>query len=133
MRRVSCIDKSAKIDYKRTIENKTEKTFAKEGQAIPKDMPLVILINQYSASASEIVAGTLKDLHRATIIGIKSYGKGSVQGVGRLPNGGGLRVTIAKYYTAGGVSPHGKGISPHIKIDLPDDYWEECTHQPYKR
>lgn len=101
------------------------KSFASEGQLVSKDLPIVILINEYSASSSEIVAGTLKDLNRATIIGVKSYGKGSVQTVMQLSNNGALKLTIAKYYTAGGTSPHGVGIFTDIEIIMPEDYWDD--------
>ena len=99
--------------------------FARDGQIVRKDLPIIILINKNSASASEIVAGTLKDLHRATLVGTKSYGKGSVQTVIPLFNGGALRLTIAKYYTAGGTTPHDVGIAPDVVLELPDEYWKD--------
>jgi len=98
--------------------------FAHHGQIIPSNIPMVILINKGSASASEIVAGTLQDLGRATIVGVKSYGKGSVQSMIPLNNGGTLRLTVAKYYTAGGTTPHEVGITPDIVVELPENYWE---------
>lgn len=94
-------------------------------QIVPSNVPMVILINKGSASASEIVAGTLQDLERATIIGVKSYGKGSVQSVIPLRNGGTLRLTTAKYYTAGGTTPHDVGITPDIVVELPEGYWDD--------
>lgn len=94
-------------------------------QIIPSNIPMVILINKGSASASEIVAGTLQDLGRATIVGVKSYGKGSVQSIIPLNNGGTLRLTVAKYYTAGGTTPHDVGITPDIVVELPENYWED--------
>ena len=94
-------------------------------QIIPSNIPMVILINKGSASASEIVAGTLQDLGRATIIGVKSYGKGSVQSLISLSNGGTLRLTTAKYYTAGGTTPHDIGITPDIVVELPEGYWDD--------
>lgn len=78
--------------------------------------PLVVMINEGSASASEIVAGALQDHKRAIIVGIKSFGKGSVQTVKPLPGFGGLKMTIAKYYTPSGRSIQAKGIEPDIMI-----------------
>ena len=88
--------------------------------AQPGDMlngaPIVVLINSGSASASEIVTGALKDRGRATIVGMTSFGKGSVQSVIRLDNGGGLRLTTARYYTPAGNSIQATGIEPDIAI-----------------
>lgn len=80
--------------------------------------PLVILVNKGSASASEIFAGALKDHKRATLLGEKTFGKGSVQDVIKLPNGDGILLTIARYYTPGGKSIHNKGIEPDIKLAM---------------
>lgn len=80
------------------------------------DWPMVILINEGSASGSEILAGALKDHHRAIILGTTSFGKGSVQSVIPLPDGSGLRLTTSKYFTPSGVSIHGVGIEPDIMV-----------------
>lgn len=79
--------------------------------------PIAILINEGSASGSEIVAGALKDDKRAVIVGAKSFGKGSVQSVIPLPDGSGLRLTTAKYYTPSGVSIHNIGIEPDVVVE----------------
>jgi carboxyl-terminal processing protease len=79
-------------------------------------MPIVVLVNEKSASASEIVAGALQDHARAVIMGTTSFGKGSVQQIILLPNGGGLKLTIARYYTPKGRSIQAKGIVPDIVV-----------------
>ena len=79
-------------------------------------MPVAIIVNEYSASASEIVAGALRDSGKALIIGENSYGKGSVQTIFRLSDGSGLRLTTSKYYTPSGVDITKHGITPEILI-----------------
>lgn len=83
--------------------------------------PLIVLINQGSASASEIVAGALKDHKRAIVIGEKSFGKGSVQSIMPLSNGGGLRLTTAKYYLPSGETIEEIGVLPDIKVEQQKD------------
>ena len=86
------------------------------------DFPLVILINGGSASASEIVAGAIKDNKRGILVGEKSFGKGSVQTLIPLPDGDGMKLTIAKYYTPSGISIHGKGIEPNVVVEEKEEY-----------
>jgi carboxyl-terminal processing protease len=86
------------------------------------EIPMVVIVNQGSASASEIVAGALKDWNRAVILGVQTFGKGSVQSLIPLSDGSGLRLTTAKYYTPKGTSIQGVGITPDIvvKIEVKD-------------
>jgi len=81
-------------------------------------LPLVILINGGSASASEIVAGALHDHGRAILVGERTFGKGSVQTIQRIPGHGAIRLTIARYYTPSGISIQAKGIEPDINVPL---------------
>jgi carboxyl-terminal processing protease len=95
----------------------SEQSFAKSGTAILAGMKTIVLINGSTASASEIVAGALKDHDKATLIGEKTYGKGSVQSLEQLSSGELLRVTIAKWYTPKGRNINNDGIEPDIKVE----------------
>lgn len=93
-----------------------------KSKASAEDIPIVLLINEGSASASEIMAGALKDTGRATLIGTKSFGKGIVQRVQRFGNDGeGIKMTVSEYFTPNGINIHGIGIEPDINIALPKD------------
>jgi carboxyl-terminal processing protease len=96
---------------------KIQKIFAEKCENYTK-LPLIIIINRFSASASEIVAGSLKDHKRAVLLGSRSFGKGSVQRVCKIKDNGTLRFTVAKYYTPNHNVIHGKGIEPDIKLPL---------------
>ena len=100
--------------------SETRKFFARKGDEV-KGKPIIILINNGSASASEIFAGALKDHKRAIILGENSYGKGSVQSIIPLRNGGGIRLTISKYYLPSGKSISEVGVTPDIVVEEKGD------------
>jgi carboxyl-terminal processing protease len=87
-----------------------------KGDDIIPNTPLVVLINNGSASSSEIVSGALQDHHRAVLLGTRSFGKGSVQTVIPLPGNGAMRLTTARYYTPSGGSIQGLGITPDVTV-----------------
>lgn len=85
------------------------------------DVPIVVLVNEYSASASEILAGAIRDYDAGTLIGTKTFGKGIVQSVFEFPDGTGLKITTARYYTPSGECIHEVGIEPDIVVELDED------------
>jgi carboxyl-terminal processing protease len=99
--------------------------FPVSGKGLLYDVPVVILINQGSASASEIVAGALRDHDRALLVGMTSFGKGTIQSAEDFGNGSGLHVTIAKWLTPDGIwvgnGKSGEGLTPDIEIDVDED------------
>ena len=96
-------------------EDSAQRFNAKPGD-IAEGLPLVVLINEGSASASEIVAGALRDHRRAIVMGTGSFGKGSVQSMIPITGHGALKLTTARYYTPSGASIQGKGIEPDIEV-----------------
>ncbi len=91
--------------------------------APPRPYPLVVLINEHSASAAEIVAGALRDSGQATLVGMPSYGKATVQHLQYLSDGGGLRYTIARYLTPAGHDLHENGLQPDLPVELPPEFY----------
>tara|TARA_E500000331_G_scaffold237975_1_gene228335 strand:+ start:3075 stop:4217 length:1143 start_codon:yes stop_codon:yes gene_type:complete len=104
----------------------TRKFFARPGDDV-KGKPVIVIINKGSASASEIVAGALKDHKRAILLGETTYGKGSVQAVIPLKNGGGMRLTISKYYLPSGKSISEVGVTPDILVEEEEDEFKINT------
>jgi carboxyl-terminal processing protease len=92
-----------------------ERTETAQGDAIDEDLPVVVLVDGGSASASEIVAGALRDRHRATVVGTRTFGKGLVQEVEELSNGGVLDLTVARYYLPSGRTIGPAGLAPQVK------------------
>ena len=109
------LDKGEIVSTRSRNESDTIKYTAEKGDIV-KGLPIVVLINEGSASASEIVAGALQDHHRAIVMGEKSFGKGSVQTVIPLGKYGAMRLTTARYYTPSGRSIQAKGIEPDIEV-----------------
>ena len=109
------LEKGEIVSTRSRNESDTVKFMATEGD-IAKDLPIVVMINEGSASASEILAGALQDHRRAVILGEKSFGKGSVQTVIPLRDFGAMRITTARYYTPSGRSIQAKGIEPDILV-----------------
>ena len=95
-------------------------TFSSDDKEL--NIPIVVLINENSASASEVLTGCLKDYKKATVVGKKSYGKGIVQTVYPFTDGSGMSVTVARYFSPNGVCIHGTGIEPDIEVDAPEKY-----------
>jgi len=114
------LDSGEIVSTKGRRVSETRKFFAKRGDET-NGKPLLVLINNGSASAAEILAGALKDHKRAIILGENSYGKGSVQSIIPLANGGGMRLTISKYYLPSGKSISEVGVTPDILVEEASD------------
>ena len=110
------LDSGEIVSTKSRKKSENRKWFASKGD-LTSGKPLIVLINYGSASASEIVAGALKDHKRAIVLGENSYGKGSVQSIIPLKNKGAIRLTIAKYYLPSGASISEVGVTPDIEVD----------------
>lgn len=103
----------------------TEDIFKAEGQSRLQGIPTIVLINGGSASASEIVAGALRDHHHATLVGEKSFGKGSVQELISLQDGADIKITIAKWLTPSGQALDKEGLEPDVEVELTDEDFNE--------
>jgi len=110
------------VSTKSRIPSEVRDYRAKHRSIVPKDMPVIVLINKGSASASEIVAGALKDRARAYLVGEKTYGKGSVQKVYPVGDSAGFRITTARYYTPSDVNIDKIGIPPDREIQMYSDF-----------
>ncbi|MBD5500181.1 MAG: S41 family peptidase [Lachnospiraceae bacterium] len=89
------------------------------------DIPMVVLVNEYSASASEILSGAIKDYNKGTLIGTTTYGKGIVQRINRLDDGTAIKLTVSAYFTPSGKNIHGIGIEPDIELEYDYDAYEQ--------
>ena len=109
------VSTKSRIGDEKVYSNSTDNTF---------DKPLVVLVDGYTASASEIFSGAVKDYGIGTIVGTQTFGKGIVQSILDLRDGTSLKVTVAEYFTPSGENIHGKGITPDVVVEFPEDISE---------
>jgi carboxyl-terminal processing protease len=113
--------KEGTVVTQKSYDGTEEKYNVETGRGNLLNDKLVVLINEGSASASEILAGALKDFNRAKLVGVKSFGKGTVQQPEDFSDGSGLHVTIAKWLLPSGKNIHKEGIMPDVEVNIPDD------------
>ena len=109
------------IVYTQGRKPKDRDEYRAEAPEAPLGIPTVVLINENSASAAEIVAGAMRDAGKAIIVGERSFGKGSVQSIFKLNEGQGMRLTTARYYTPSGVTIHERGVEPHVNVVMSNE------------
>jgi carboxyl-terminal processing protease len=125
------VDQGIIVTEQFSPEKKNE--YSHRGRARLKDFPTVVLVNQGSASASEIVSGALKDNGKATIVGMKTFGKGSVQTLEEMQDGSSVKITVAKWLTPKGYNINHEGIAPDVEVDLTlEDYNKSIDPQMNK-
>ena len=108
------LDKGKPLIITQSKDGKRQTSYTKDDMVIKE--PVVVLVNEYSASASEMLAGTLKDYGRAKIVGTKTYGKGVMQSILELDDGSALKITVAEYFTASEATINKVGITPDVEI-----------------
>jgi len=116
--------KRGEVVVRESVKGEDETVFRANGNQALLDMPIVILVNEGSASASEILAGALRDNRQIKIIGEKTFGKGSVQEVENMANDSMIKLTIAEWLTPNGLSLNGNGLEPDYKVELTDEDYE---------
>ena len=119
------VDKDSTLLITKDKSDNEEVTKATEKPII--NIPTVVLVNEYSASASEILAGALKDNGKATLVGTKTYGKGIIQELHQLSDGSGLKITVSEYYTPNHNAIHKIGITPDVEVDLSEHVKQQTT------
>jgi len=130
-----CVDIADQLLGEQVIvytEDRQGKRVEERSKKSHTDVPLAVLVNKGSASASEILAGAIKDVNRGTIIGNTTFGKGLVQQVKPLNDGSGFKYTVSEYFTPNGTNIHGTGIDPHISVDLPEELKNEAVIEKSK-
>ena len=118
------VAKDKMLVYTKDKKGKKEEFKSDSGKTV--DVPMVVLVNGNTASASEIMTGCLKDYKKATVVGTTTYGKGIVQTILPLTDGSAFKFTIAKYYTPKGTDIHEKGIKPDVEVKMSDKQWKKA-------